>query len=300
MSYSHRVSIAILILSLAASACVVPAVTLQDPNAISTAAAQTVIAGIVQDALSETPPPTLEPTQTLTPELPTITPTFTETPSPTFIPTLAFTPTPVVPLLSVSVPTNCRVGPGRVYRQVGAILVGETAEVYGRDPTGRYWYIRNPDASSGFCWAWGEYAMVSGNIASLPVYTPPPTPTPSFTPTPSPDFGVAYTRLESCTVWWPEFELNNTGSLSFRSIGITIRDTVTDVVVSSYANGFTNYDGCNASSIKDTLDPGRTRVVSGPGFNYDPTGHRLRATILLCSDTAQRGMCVTETIVFTP
>jgi hypothetical protein len=171
------------------------------------------------------------------------------------------------------VPTNCRVGPGRVYRRVGAILVGEVAEVYGRDPTGRYWYIRNPDSRSGFCWAWGEYATVSGNTALLPVYTPPPTPTPTFTPTPAPDFSFAYTRLETCSGWWPEFELENTGSIPFQSIGITVRDTVTDVVVASYMDGFTNYDGCSSSSIKDTLAVDRTRVVSGPTFNYDPTGH---------------------------
>jgi len=183
---------------------------------------------------------------------------------------------------------------------VGAILVGEVAEVYGRDPTGRYWYIRNPDSSSGFCWAWGEYATVTGNVTLLPVYTPPPTPTPTYTPTPSPNFEFVYTHLETCTEWWPEFKLENTGSIPFRSIGITIRDTVTNVVFASYNDGFVNYDGCNDSSIKDTLAIDRTRVISGPEFNYDPTGHKLRATITLCSDLDQNGTCVTKKITFTP
>ena len=307
MMHSSRISLTIVILSIVVMACVVPTVALPtgaapDSNAISTAAAQTVIAGFVQAALSETLPPTLEPTLTFTSEPPTFTPTQTETPSPTLTATLAFTPTPVVPQISVSVATNCRVGPGRVYRRVGAILVGESAEVYGRDPTGRYWYIRNPDSSSGFCWAWGEYATVSGNTALLPVYTPPPTPTPTFTPTPSPDFEAVFVGLDTCASvgWWAEIELENTGSIPFKSLGITIRDTVTDVVVASFVDGFTNIDGCLSTTTRDTLGVGKSPVVSAPAFNYNPSGHKLRATIILCSDTDQEGTCVTETINFTP
>jgi hypothetical protein len=179
-------------------------------------------------------------------------------------------------------------------------LAGETAEVHGRDPTGRYWYIRNPDSSSGFCWAWGEYATVSGNTALLPVYTPPPTPLPTFTSTPSPDFEAFYVGLDSCVGWWAEIELENTGSIPFKSIGITVRDTVTDVVVASFTDGFTNIDGCSSTVTRDTLAVDRSPVVSAPAFNYNPTGHRLRATIILCSDTGQKGTCVTKTIVFTP
>ena len=301
MLLSNRILVPIIILSFVVLACAVPALTLPDANAISTAAAETVIAGFVQTALSQTLQPTLqEPTLTYTPEPIIFSPTPTSTPTQTLTPTPAFTPTPVVPQISVSVPTNCRTGPGKVYRMVGAILVGESAQVYGRDPTGRYWYIRNPDSGSEFCWAWGEYATVIGNTSFLPVYTPPPTPTPSFTPTPSPDFEAAYTRLESCTGWWTEFELENTGSIPFKSIGITIRDTVTDVVVASFADGFTNIDGCSSTSTRDTLGVGKSPDVSGPAFNYNPSGHKLRATIVLCSGTDQDGICVTKTINFSP
>jgi hypothetical protein len=301
MLRSRRVYPPIIILSIAVLACAVPGVALPDSDAISTSAAETVIAGFVQTALSETLQPTLqEPTLTFTPEPIIFSPTATLTATETLTPTLAFTATPVVPLISVSVPTNCRVGPGRVYRRVGAILVGEVAQVYGRDPTGRYWYIRNPDSGSEFCWVWGEYATVSGNTALLPVYTPPPTPTPTFTSTPSPDFEAFYVGLDTCVGWWAEFELENTGSIPFKSMGITVRDTDTDVVVASFADGFTNIDGCSSTVTRDTLAVDRSPVVSAPAFNYNPTGHRLRATIILCSDTGQKGICVTKTIVFTP
>jgi len=301
MSYSNRVSLTMITISIVVLACAMPAVTLQDTSAVSTMAAQTVIAGFVQTALSETiPAPTQEPTSTFTPGPPTFTPTETVTPSPTLTATPFFTATPLVPQISVSVPTNCRVGPGKVYRMVGALLVGEIAEVYGRDPTGNYWYIRNPDSGNNFCWAWGEYATVVGNIALLPVYTPPPTPTPTFTPTPSPDFEVTYTGLDTCVGWWVEIRLHNTGSISFRSMGITVRDTVTDEVLANFTDSFTNLDGCQSSKTSDSLGVDKTHVVSAPAFNYDPSGHKVRVTVILCSDIGQSGTCVTRTINFTP
>ena len=60
-------------------------------------------------------------------------------------PTPVFTSTPGIPLISVTVATNCRVGPGKVYDRVGALLVGQVAEVVGRNLNGNYWYIRNPN-----------------------------------------------------------------------------------------------------------------------------------------------------------
>ncbi len=41
-------------------------------------------------------------------------------------------------------------------------------------------------------------------------------------------------------------------------------------------------------------------TVSAPAFAYDPSGHKLRATITLCSRDEQNGMCITESIKFTP
>lgn len=298
---SRRVSLTMIGLAMLTLACILPAISIQDSNAISTAAAQTVIAGFTQSALLAVLSPTIqEPTLTFTPDTPTITPIPTSTPTETLTPTPLFTPTPLIPQISVSVPTNCRTGPGKVYRMAGALLVGEVAEVYGRDPTGNYWYIRNPGSASGYCWVWGEYATVTGNIAFLPVYTPPPTPTPTFTPTPSPDFELAYTSLDSCTGWWVEIRLQNTGSVPFRSIGITVRDTDTDIVISNFTDGFTNIDGCLSSTTRDTLGVGKSRIVSAPAFTYDPTGHNIRATITLCSETDQDGLCITRKINFTP
>jgi hypothetical protein len=177
---------------------------------------------------------------------------------------------------------------------VGALLVGQVAEVAGRDYTGNYWYIRNPNQSNGFCWLWGKYATLTGNFTALPMFTPPPT------PTPIPAFEADYAGLESCSGWWVDLKLTNTGGVSFESISLTVRDTVTDIVVSIYTDVFNNINGCTDSSAKHVLNPGANRIVSAPAFTYNPSGHKLRATITLCSRDGQNGTCITESIKFTP
>lgn len=301
MSKSHRAILTALIPLLVIIACVVPGIAPPDTTSISTSAAQTVIAGLTQYAPSAALPTAFEtPIFTSTPQPPTLTPTQTSTA------TLSVTFTPLVPQISVSVPTNCRNGPGKVYELVGALLVGDVAQIYGRDPTGKYWYIPNPNKKGQFCWVWGEYATLSGNTAFLPIYTPPPTPTPTLTPTPTrtptpaPLFEAEYSSLDTCTGWWVEFKIKNTGSVSFQSAGIVVRDTVTNVTLSNLTDGFVDVNGCLTTNTRDALGPKKTTIVSAPAFTYDPTGHKIAATLTLCSNTGQNGICVTRKIKFTP
>jgi hypothetical protein len=278
----------LLILSLACAVTGVPAPT-EDLNFLGTAVMLTMVSGATQTAVPGVPvDPVGSPLPTSTPEAPTATPTATLSPTP------VFTATSLIPLISVSVATNCRVGPGRVYDRVGALLVGEVAEIVARNPVGNYWYIRNPDQTNGLCWLWGEYATVTGNFAALPVYTPPPT------PTPVPAFDADYDRLETCSGWWVDIDLTNTGGVTFESVALTVRDTDTDIVVSIFSDSFTDLDGCVDSASRDRLNPGANRTVSLSAFTYNPTGHDLRATITLCSNDGQSGTCITETIRFTP
>lgn len=282
------------------TACVVPGIAMPDTNAVSTSAAETVIAGLTQDVPQEIFSPISEMTLTststftFTPVSPTFTPTETQTPIP------ILSPTSIIPMISVSVPTNCRNGPGRVYDRVGALLVGQTAEVHGRDPTGNYWYIRNPGPGAQFCWVWGEYATLSGPYLFLPVFTPPPTPTPTVTPTPSPSFTMKFDNLDSCAGWWVEIQLKNTGAVTFRSVKIEVKDTVTDVEHVALADGFTDLDGCLKTTTKDTLAPEDTFNLSAPAFAYDPSGNNIRVIITLCTNTDQKGGCVTNKINFKP
>ena len=279
------------VLMLATAACSSNIVSTTDPNFVNTAVAQTLVAIQVQSAVPGIPvtgPATDTPTATITAS-PTASPTITYTPTP------IFTATPTVPLISVSVPTNCRVGPGKVYQRVGALLVGEFAQIYGRDSAGNYWYIANPDVSGGFCWLWGEYATLAGNTFALPIFTPPPT------PTPVPAFGTNYAGLESCNAaWWVEVRLENTGGITFKSVLFSVADSSTNTTLSLSDNKFTNVNGCNSSESRNALAPGEKLVISSPAFAYDPTGHNLRATVTLCSDINVNGQCVTQVFEFKP
>ena len=307
MAALKRTSLPLLILLLGVLACALPEISVTDPSANGTSVAQTVdfIMMMTQNAAqpvdsisSDTPTPFPTLTATWTPE-PTFTLTPTLTATPTFTPTFLPTATAIAPMISVSVPTNCRVGPGRVYTMVGALLVGQTVPVYARTADGAYWYIRNPDSPTEFCWVWGEYATVTGLAGALPVFTPPPSPTPTNTATPSPAFTASYNGLDSCSGWYVDILIKNTGSLTFNSISLTVKDNATDVVVSSMSDDFVNKTGCN-STERDVLLPGKTAIVSSPGFGYDPNDHRLKATLTLCSQTGLNGSCVTETITFKP
>ncbi|MBI5962080.1 MAG: hypothetical protein HY863_01270, partial [Chloroflexi bacterium] len=291
MSHTDRIYLLVVALLIASIACAAPAISTPDTGSISTTIAQTVVAGLTQNAPLLLFSPTVEiitstPSLTFTPEPPTFTPTETITPTLTLIPTLPFTATLEIPLISVSVPTNCRNGPGKVYNMVGALLIGQVAEVYGRNESNNYWYIRNPGAGDPFCWVWGEYATLIGPVMLLPVFTPPPTPTatstplPTKTPTPSPAFKAEYVSLDTCNnVWWAEITLKNTGSIPFKSINISVTDKVTDMVVVNLADGFTNIDGCLKTTTKDIIGIGDTYLISAPAFTYNPTGHNIHVEI---------------------
>ncbi len=284
---------AIVLMVILVQACLpVPPAPTQDLNFLGTAIMQTMVVGATQTSQAILPTTTISletatPLPTSTPDVPTASPTIT----PTFTP--VFTATPAVPQVSVSVATNCRVGPGRVYDRVGALLVDQVAEVIGRNQVGNYWYIREPTRNVT-CWLWGEYATVTGNLTVLPVYTPPPT------PTPMPSFVLKYDGLDFCTGWWVELDLTNNGGIAFESVAVTVRDTVTNVVVSQYSDVFTDVDGCTFSDTTERVNPGTSPNISSPPFAYDPRGHELRATVTLCSLNGQNGTCLTQSIRFTP
>ena len=276
------------LLALAILACNLPSTApVAAPGAAYTAVAQTVAAAVDQ-TLVPSSVPLASPLASLPPAVDTF------TPLPTLSPTAVLTSTPTIPLISVSMDTNCRVGPGKVYDLVGGLLVGETAEIYAKNPGGDYWYIRNPDNLSGFCWLWGQYATIVGSTALLPVYTPPPT------PTPMPNFELSYAGMDSCVGWWAELKLKNTGSFAFLSYSISIKDINTSTTLTGSENGFTDISGCLASGVIASLDPGASYTFSSPQFGYNPDNHKMRATVTLCTQINLGGECVSQTVEFKP
>ena len=104
-----------------------------------------------------------------------IAPTNTQVAAPTAAAPAA-TAIPSKPMLSVSVNTNCRSGPGLKYPITGAILTNSSFEITAQAPASTpYLIIRNPDGGAD-CWAWLEHATVTGVVASLPILAIPPVP----------------------------------------------------------------------------------------------------------------------------
>lgn len=101
----------------------------------------------------------------------------TSTPAPTFTSAPVFTATPSTVIVTVSANTNCRSGPGADYEIVGALTIGQQAEVVGRSSTTNYWIIENPNGPET-CWLWAEYATITGETAGLQEFDVPPTVTP--------------------------------------------------------------------------------------------------------------------------
>ena len=304
MKHSKWTLPAVLSLLLGVLACELPASTTPMPvdiNVLNTTVAQTVVGAQTQSAVPE--PAFSHETAAFTSvsELPILTPTIALTE------TSIFTSTPLVPLISVSTATNCRSGPGKAYDYRGALLVGETVEVLGVDPSGNYWFIHNPDNDGNFCWVWGKYATISGNISNLPVYTPPPTPTASLTPTPTltptltPSFNASLSDMDSCSGrWWVDIKVINTGAVSFKSNSITVRDKGTDTTMTDMSDGFRDIDGCLPSTVVDIIYPGDTYLFSAPAFPHNLAEHDLVVTLTLCSGTGQKGICATKKFEFKP
>ena len=99
----------------------------------------------------------------------TLLPTSTVPPAPTASPTPAntLTPTSSVPMVSVSLTTNCRSGPTTAYDVLGVLNVGESARVVGRSLLTDTMIIQLPSRPGLTCWLWAQNASMTGDIASL-------------------------------------------------------------------------------------------------------------------------------------
>lgn len=297
-----------IILVIISLACAVPSLPVQEQTIINTETSQPVF--------TETLLPTSLPSATFTPTLirptqPTSTSTqpATITSTPLFTinlftgtPTISNT-TPDAVTISVSQPTNCRVGPGKAYEIAGTLLVDETAIVLGRDPSNQYWYIPNPDPGIEYCWVWGEYASFTGANLAVPVFTPLPTPTSTATTLPDITFDLKGLKSEKCDgEYWVEVQITNTSEnkLAFNSVRIEIEDTDNGTKRISTSNNFVNRDGCGTYSGLDRLEYEDSAIISGPSLSYNPSGHVIRVFVTACSEVDLNGSCRTIKISITP
>jgi hypothetical protein len=211
-------------------------------------------------------------------------------------------PTSSKPMISVSKETNCRIGPDPSFERVGGLVPGVMAEVVALDTSRLFYYIRNPQNPSGFCWLWGYYATTVGDITSLPLFTPMPTPTVTITSTPVPNFSFVYTKVDSCVGWTVEVKVQNTGSTLWSSGSVIAKDNVTSTIITERKmNEFEDWNGClSASSIQGDLAPTESGSLHSFDFLYNPTGHEILLTVKLFTADNMAGTCFSKQVTFTP
>lgn len=203
----------------------------------------------------------------------------TKTPSSTPSPTFTQTSTPL-PQVHISENTNCRYGPAEVFDLISTFLAGDIADLVGKDQEELYWYVQHQEQEDINCWLWGKYATPEGKTTGLPVFTPPPTPTPVV------DFAIAYKETGSGSV---VVNIKNTGDLTLESWVATFKDKVT-------AESVTNSSSQFGSSAK--IPVGKANIITSAAFSASPVGHKIKATIKICTDDSQQGICVTKSAEF--
>jgi hypothetical protein len=214
-------------------------------------------------------------------------------PMPSDTPLPSFTFTPQAPMVSVSVETNCRSGPGTVFPALGILRVGQTAEVVGRSIYKDNWIIKLPSNPALTCWLWGKYATVVGDVSGLPAITPPPTPTPAI------DFTFSYTTMGvgagyECVI----FTAKNTSPVTWESYTLVVNDTNLSVSGTNTSNDFTGYDSfCVLSGTVGSISPFNSfPVYVNINFPSNPAGTYYDATLTMCTADNMAGTCLTRTL----
>jgi len=223
-------------------------------------------------------------------------PVPTPTASPTISPTATKTSTPEPVFLSVSAPTNCRIGPGNRYERTGTLLIEATAQVIAKSSTLNFWYIVNPDHPDQYCWLWGKYASVVGNEEVLPVYTPPPS------PTPSPAFNMSLETFHNCgSTDYVVLKIHNPTQITYMTAQRTLVDTETGKTLYGPAldrHPFAPRPHDCPPGHENEIYPDHVAYIYVPLKEWE-SGHGMRATIMICTEDYLGGDCWVQALIFT-
>ena len=299
-SYPYLILVVFLI-----TACVIPGLSAPVAEVVNTATM-----GITQEATATfTPGITPSLTLTFTPTLiyltsrfPSETPTQTLAPgTETVTPEITDTATPGPVTISVTRPTHCRSGPGKLFEIVGSLLVGMKANVIGRDSTNQYWYIENPYVYTEYCWVWGQYAEFEGNSQLVPVVTSPPTPTGTGSAIPTLDFDLRGSGFQSCNgVFWMNIEITSASQSIFESVKVELWDRDKSITRVLATNNFVAAIGCDDLKVNDKVTTGVAVLVSSAKFDYNFKGHAMQASVTVCTEDDMKGICTMKQIPLAP
>ena len=266
----------LIVFSLALTACNLPV-------AASPTASPPTVSPPVLATLTISPLPA---TATFTPVV-TIGPTFTVEPS--------LTPTQAIPMAEVQKESNCRKGPAENYERVATYAVGQKLEVVANDLGAGFLYGRNPDKPEETCWILAANLAVSGEVASLPQFTPPPS------PLPAPAFSAVYKKIYQCkTDMFFMFIIENTGGANFRSAYIKATDVKSGKSTEQALNAFDLRSECVIAKNITPLTPGSTGYLYTLPFKSDMRGRTLKIIIMVCTEQNLKGVCATQVLEIKP
>jgi hypothetical protein len=232
----------------------------------------------------------------------TVAPTLTETA--TLPPT--DTPTVEVVTLTLSGNTNCRKGASTYFPVIVTYPAGAVVEVLARNPANDYFYVRAAESESGGCWIWKEFTSFTGNLESLVVYTPVPTPLPTATNTPPPgaNFNAQFVGLTSCgSGVAANFNITNTGFYTLQSVRIKNSVAGTAGALTHTSNSFSQWSGGAKYATLGEIAGGKSMIVTTcepGGFTSSPSGKEVTAEITICLKDDLAGACKTQNVVYKP
>ena len=221
----------------------------------------------------------------------TVTPTITSTSTETLTPEPAATSTPQIIMAEVVRESNCRIGPAGNYTLVDTYQVSKTVEVVANDLGAGYIFVKNPEKPEDQCYVLTQNIKISGDVSILPSITPPPS------PTAAPYFNVIFKKMDTCSGKdYAIFDVENAGSVAFRSFYIKVTDLKADKSVEHVVNAFDQWTGCIIARDISPLGRGEAGFVHSPQFNWNVNQDNLRAVIMLCTEKNLAGTCVTQVI----
>ena len=265
-----------ILVALILSACNLPTTNATAPSPASTEAAATVAVTVTQTVEAPSATAAATSTETLTPE-PSV------------------TATAEIPVAEVVRETNCRTGPAGNYDLVAKYPVGQKLNVVARDLGSAYWFVSNPAKPDEQCYLMAQNVKISGETTALPKFTP------LASPTSIPDFKVQFKKFDTCKGKdFAIFIVENTGSSAFRSAYIKVTDLKLNQSSEQALNAFDLHVGCTLAKNIAPLNPGETGYVESAPFDWNHSGHKLRATIMLCTEQNLKKVCVDQTIEVKP
>lgn len=195
--------------------------------------------------------------------------------------------------ISASVNTNCREGPGQDYEIEGYLLKNQSSTVVGKDKSGNWWVIENPDKPGEECWVWAETTTVTGDTSAIAEIEPP--------PLPDVEIAVGFSTFTMCG---PDpalfFQIDNSSGPDLESVRLTIKDlTEGDTVFGPEQNNspFLASDTDCPPGV-GTLPAGAVGYIAGKVTRLSLPAAMMQATIKVCTQESLGGSCGEKTIEF--